>query len=144
MRKKLIVIMIAVLLCLLFSACTSKLTTIRPTLITRIVVEDTATSEKAELIREDNIETDWLMDDLIYQMEQPYKVEGNCEQSEDKLYNVEYYMDDKLELNVSINSDGSVCRNGKQYIQTEQGDNVIDRSVNLDLWAECFAISETE
>lgn len=144
MRKKLIAIMVAFMICILFSACTAKLTTIRPTLITRIVVENAVTGEKAELIRKDNVETDWLMDDLILQMEQPYSVKGNCEQSEGQMYHVEFYMDNKLELNVSINSDGSVCRNGKQHIQNEQGNNVVDRSVNLDLWAECFGISETE
>jgi hypothetical protein len=140
MLKKTFVIMVSLILCFLFSACTGKLTTIRPTLITRIAIENTVTGEKAELIRGDSTETDWLMDDLIFQMEQFFKAEGKCE-PEDELYYVEYYFGDRLELSISINSDGSVCKDGKRYVQNEQGDNVIDRSVNLDKWAECFDIA---
>lgn len=130
----------SLVLCLLLGACAAKLTTIRPTLITRIVVENTLTGEKAELIRKDNAETDWLMDDLVFQMEQFFKGEGECGQSE-AIYHAEYYMGDRLEFSVTINSDGSVCKDGRRYVQVGQGDNVIDRTVNLDRWAECFDIA---
>ncbi len=143
MKKRIFVIIVSLALCFLFGACAAKLTTINPMLITRITAQNIATGEKAELNRKDNTDTDWLMDDLVFQMEQFFKAEGECGRSE-ALYNAEYYMGERLELSVTINSDGSVCKDGMRYVQTEQGESVIDRTVNLDKWAECFDIAEAE
>lgn len=98
--------------------------TIRPTLIDRITVKNCVTGETAEIKRDVQDEIDWLMDDLVFQMEQMYNREGSCAETDDHLYELEYYMNDKLEIRVYINSDGSVCKNGVRFVQAQQDDNV--------------------
>ena len=142
MRKGIFVI-IFLMLTLLISSCAAKLTTIRPTLITTIKVENIAAGEKVELLRDDNDETNWLMDDLVFQMEEFYKAAGSCGEGEEHLYSARYFMGERLELDVIINTDGSVCKNGRRYIQKEDS-SPLDRSVNLEQWEECFTIHEAQ
>lgn len=54
--------LIGCVLCL--ASCNAKLSTIRPTLITRIALEEVETGEKSDLLRDESDEVDWLMDDL--------------------------------------------------------------------------------
>ncbi len=143
MRKGIIVI-IFLMLTLFISSCAAKLTTIRPTLITSIQVENIASGENVELLRDDNDETDWLMDDLVFQMEEFYKAAGSCGEGEEHLYNALYFMGERLELDVIINTDGSVCKNGRRYVQKEEDIGPLDRSVNLEQWEECFTIHEAQ
>lgn len=137
MRKKIPVISSVLMLVVFFCSCAAKLTTIRPTLIGRIKIENITTGEKAQLNRNSNEETSWLMDDLIFQMERPYELKGLCGEDDGHLYDAKYYMGDKLELSVIINSDSSVCKSGRRYVQKAE-DSVVDRSVNLDQWKKCF------
>lgn len=137
MRKRVFVVIGVLVFSILFSSCAAKLTTIRPTLITIIKVENIATGEKAELNRKVNQEVDWLMDGLILQMEQFYKSVGSCGEADEHLYSVEFYMKDQLELSLFINSDGSVCKNGRRYVQKADS-SAVDRSVDLEQWGKCF------
>ncbi|OQB23838.1 MAG: hypothetical protein BWY11_01568 [Firmicutes bacterium ADurb.Bin182] len=138
MRKRVFVVIGGVLMfSVLSSSCMAKLTTIRPTLITIITVENIAAGEKAKLNRKVNEEVDWLMDGLVLQMEQFYKSVGRCDEADEHLYSVEFYMKDQLELSVFINSDGSVCKNGRRYVQKVNSRSV-DRSVDLEQWGKCF------
>lgn len=140
MVRKLVVVFAALLICFGLSACAMKLTTIRPTLITRIEVVNIATGEQAAVDRKVDDETDWLMDDLVFQMEELYKNEGLCAETDEHIYEAKFYLRDKLELRVLINSDGRICKNGRRYVQ-EKGDDAY-RPVNLDQWAKCFQTKE--
>lgn len=132
MHKKVIAILLALSLCMSLSACTSKLTTIRPTLITRIAVEDIATGTKTEQRRKINPDLDVLMDDLVFLMERQYKQSGACADAVGHLYDVALYMGDQLELSVSIYSDGSVCKNGRRYELSIDADS--DPVADLEKW----------
>jgi hypothetical protein len=141
--RKVVFVIIVLMLSMLISSCAAKLTTIRPTLITTITVENIAVGEKIELLRDDNDETDWLMDDLIFQMEQFFIAAGECGEGEEHLYSARYFMGEQLELDVIINTDGSVCKNGRRYVQKEDS-GPLDRSVDLEQWEECFAIHKAQ
>jgi len=143
MRKEIFAVICVLVLSFIFNSCAAKLTTIRPTLINRITVENIAAGEKTELFRGDNDETDWLMDDFVYQMEQFYKSVGLCDEEDEHLYSVRYYMGEQLELDVFINTDSSVCKNGRRYVQ-KADDSTFDRSVDLDQWEDCFAPKEVQ
>ncbi len=123
MKRKMSLFLSVLVLCTLTSACTSKLTTIRPTLISRIAVYNAVTSETAEIIRDTTDDLDWLMDDIVFQMEQMYEKEGKCNETDGHLYKIEFYMNDKLELDVYINSDGSVCKKDNRYLQVQKEGN---------------------
>lgn len=138
--KKVINILTIFILCFFLSACTSKLITIRPTLITRMEVENIITGKKAEHTRKKHEEIDWLMDDLIFQMEQQYKHIGKCVETDTHIYYAKFYMKDTLELNVYINNDGSVCKNNKRYFLFNQSDKKDDGPTDLDKWEEFLNI----
>lgn len=124
MKRKIILLLSMVILCSMTSSCASKLTTIRPTLIDRIIVKDVAADDTVEIIRKTSDELDWQMDDIVFQMEQIYKREGKCTETDGHLYVLELYMNEKLELNVYINSDGSICKNGSKYVQVDKDENI--------------------
>ncbi|NLA53005.1 MAG: hypothetical protein GX858_01415 [Clostridiales bacterium] len=140
MRKNNIAMSLAICLCLTLTACTGKLTTIRPTLITRIVAEELATGIKTEHHRKTNPQLDELMDELVLQMERQYKHTSMCNDSGEYLYEASFYMGDKLELNVWIHSDGSVCKNGKYYILSEKAEST-KLSVDLEKWSDFIYFS---
>jgi hypothetical protein len=125
------------LLCVLASSCASKLTTIRPTLIDRIVVRDCATEETTEMIRGTQDEMDWQMDDVVFQMEQMYQRDGDCAAEDSHLYELSLYMNDKPELMAYINRDGSVCKNGIRYIRAAQ-DGSANHPIDLEFYAGLF------
>lgn len=139
MLKKTVVIVTVLSLFLSLAACTAKLTTIRPTLITRIVVMDSASGARTEHWRKTSRELDWLMDDLVFLMERQYKQAGKCADSAAHLYDVDFFMDERLELRVSIHSDGSVCKKGRQYLP--KSDDAVDPSADLAKWAEFIAFN---
>lgn len=139
MKKKTALLLMLVMLCLFLSACAGKMTTIRPTLISRIVVRDCATEETAEHLRGEQQELDWLMDDLVFQMEQLYLKDGKCADTDGHVYQVSFYMDDRLELTAFVNGDGSVCKKGSRYVQLERDDN--DHPVDLARWDDFFGFS---
>jgi hypothetical protein len=124
MRKKAWLLpLIGCVLCL--ASCSSKLSTIRPTLITRITLEDVETEERSELKRDQSEEMDWLMDDLVLQMEQFYKKTGSCTQEDQHIYQVDYYRGDILEMSVIVNADASVCIQDKHYELADKNDEEI-------------------
>ena len=135
MRKNILVMPLVICLCLSLTACTAKLTTIRPTLITRIVAVELATGIKTEHHRKIDQKMDELMDHLVFQMERQYKQTSMCNDSSEYLYDVSFYRGDKLELNVWIHSDGSVCRNGKYYVLSANMESM-NLSADLEKWSE--------
>lgn len=137
MLRKIFVIITALALSLALGACTAKLTTIRPTLINRIVVMDIASGTRAEHQRETSQELDWLMDDLVFLMERHYKQTGKCADNAAHAYDADFYMGERLELRVSVHSDGSICKNSRQY--APKADDVIDPSADFAKWAEFMA-----
>ena len=141
--RKVVFVIIVFMLSLLFNSCVVKLTTIRPTLITTITVEKIAIGDTIELHRDENDETDWLMDDLVFQMEQNFKAIGNCGENEEHLYDARYFMGERLELDVIINTDDSVCKNGRRYVQKEDS-SPLNRSVNLEQWEQCFTTHKAQ
>ena len=138
--KKIIIISVIFILCIFISACSRKLTTIRPTLITRMVVENMVTGEKAEHIRTENEKIGWLMDDLIFQMEQKYNQLSKCVETDEHIYYAQFYMKDKLELSVYINNDGSICKNNKHYFLSDKNHKKNGISDDLDKWAEFLSV----
>lgn len=139
MYRKILVIITAISLCLALTACTAKLTTIRPTLITRIVVVDIATGTRADHQRKTDQALDWLMDDLVFLMERQYKKTGACTDGEAHLYDAEFYMQEKLEFRISVHGDGSICKNGKLYVQ--RADAGSNPAADLEKWADFIAFS---
>jgi hypothetical protein len=103
-------------------------------------VENIVTGEKVEHTRKEHEEIDWLMDDLIFQMEQQYKLIAKCVETDTHIYYAKFYMKDKLELNVYINNDGSICKNNKRYFLYTQSDKKDDSSTDLDKWEEFLNI----
>jgi hypothetical protein len=142
MKRVICVSLMVVVLCLAVSSCAGKLTTIRPTLISRIGVKNCETDETVEHLRGEQQDLDWLMDDLVFQMEQFYLKDGKCAETDEHLYDVAFYMNDRLELSVFINSDGSVCRNGSRYVQRDREDNGAVHPVDLTQWKDFFDFSE--
>jgi hypothetical protein len=140
--KKIASVSALFILCLFLSSCSGKLTTIRPTLITRMVVENMVTGEIAEHLRDEYQEMDWLMDDLIFQMERQFNQEGRCQETDAHVYYAQFYMQDKLELSVYIHEDGSVCKNGKHYFPVEQNDESYDAALDLSKWEEFLGFSK--
>jgi hypothetical protein len=134
MYRKILLMITALSLCLALTACTAKLTTIRPTLITRIVVADIAAGTNTEHQRKTSQELDWLMDELVFLMERQYKQTGTCKGAEAHLFDAEFYMGEKLELGISVHSDGSVCKNGRVYVP--RADKGVDPTADLEKWAE--------
>lgn len=135
MRK---IFCIAILMiCILFLvSCNAKLSTIRPTLITRIVIEDIKTGDQAELLRDSSDEIDWMMDDLVLQMEQFYAKKGECTAEDEHAYKVDYYFDEKIELAVIIHDDASVCIDNIRYELADK-ENSEQYQEN---WEEAFAL----
>ena len=135
--KKIISSTLSIFICCMFlSSCSAKLTTIQPTLISKINIEKLSSGDKIELVRTGLDEVEWLMDDLVLQMEQLYVYTGKCTSNDDHLYKAEYYFKQRLELIVMINSDGSVCKNNKHYrLSKEQSDRI---SEYLDNWGMAF------
>ncbi|NLC31697.1 MAG: hypothetical protein GX781_00150 [Clostridiales bacterium] len=143
MRKNLAVLPLAICLCLALSGCTSKLTTIRPTLITRIVTQEVATGIKTDHHRKTDLALDELMDVLILQMQRQYKKTSMCTDSDKRLYDVIFYRGDSRELEVIIYSDGSVCKDGTRYVLPQE---TLRNSLSDDLqrWSDFIFFEKNE
>lgn len=126
---------------LMLSSCNAKLSTIRPTLITRIEMEDLRSGEKAELNRDEEDEIDWLMDDLVIQMEQFYKKTGACTVEDQHVYRVEYNRGDEVEMYVIVNADGSICKQDNHYVLADKDEDEI--ASYLEDWEEAFSLGKT-
>jgi len=135
--KKVFSLLFATLIAgLLLTSCSAKLFVIRPTLIDRITIEDLSSGESVELLRDRIDETDWLMDDLVFEMAEFYKRDGKCSDADGHLYKAEFYNGDRLELSVIISEDGSVCKNEGHYVLT--GTDEKDIKKFLGNWAQAF------
>lgn len=113
MKRTFIFPLIAVLL-LTLTACTAKLTTVRPAEISELRVERMADGVTVTLPSTEH-DAD-LKDSLIFQLEEPYNETGDCSEVDGHLYHVSLYIGDKLDTEVYINEDGSVCRGGASVI----------------------------
>lgn len=138
MKKVFPLLCAALVAVLILTSCSAKLFVIRPTLIDRITIKDLSTGESTELLRDQTDETDWLMDNLIFEMAEFYKRDGDCADSDGHLYKAEFYNDDRLELSVIINEDGSVCKNDAHYNLTDTEDQEIEEF--LGNWAQAFEL----
>ncbi|MBN1891877.1 MAG: hypothetical protein JW780_03785 [Clostridiales bacterium] len=136
MKKVFPLLFAALVAVLILTSCSAKLFVIRPTLISKIAIENLSTGESTELLRDQTDETDWLMDDLIFEMAEFYKRDGDCSDSDGHLYKAVFYNDDRLELSVIINEDGSVCKNNGHYVLSDPEDSEIE-AFN-ELWEKAF------
>ncbi len=135
--KKVFPLLFATLVaCSVLASCSTKLFVIRPTLISRITIDNLSTGESAELLRDQSDETDWLMDDLVFEMAEFYKRDGSCSDSDGHIYEAVFYNDDRLEISVIINEDGSVCIGDGHYVLTEPEEEKIRGF--LANWANAF------
>jgi hypothetical protein len=98
------------------------------------------TGEKAEHMRTENERIGWLMDDLIFQMEQKYNQLSKCVETDEHIYYAQFYMKDKIELSVYINNDGSICKNNKRYFLSDNNHKKNGISDDLDKWAEFLGV----
>jgi len=124
----------------MLSSCSAKLFVIRPTLIDKITIENLSSGESAELIRNNDDEVKWLMDDLVLQMAEFYRRDGKCTDKDEHLYEAVYYYGDRLELSVLINEDGSICKNDGHYVLSEENEEMVEK--DLENWAKVFELAE--
>jgi hypothetical protein len=142
--SKRLALLLVLSLAILFCGCKEiplKISTIRPTEIVLIVVEDQATGDRTELVRDVDTETDWLMDDLVLLMEEKYINKADCSPDDSHLYHVYMYtksydpdQESEPELEFYVNEDASVCHSGMRKVQTEDAYQVMDFAV----WADLF------
>lgn len=117
---------------LLFAGCTPKLATVRPAEVSELRVErlsDGAISPYNETMQ--------AAEALIFQLEEPYDAAGVCGNDDGHKYHVTLYLgveNKKIDTEVYINQDGSVCRKGKRYIPSDMA----DAPVNLADWDALF------
>jgi hypothetical protein len=136
MKKLILLLFTTLLTCLMLSSCSAKLFVIRPTLIDKITVENLSSGESAELIRNNDDEVKWLMDDLVLQMAEFYRRDTKCTEKDGHLYEAVYYYGDRLELSVLINEDGSICKNDGHYVLSEEDEEMVEK--DLENWAKVF------
>ena len=132
MRKRLLLLSAAALALLTLTACTAKLTTVRPAEISGLRVERMADGVTVTLpSAEHNAD---LKDALILQLEEPYGATGDCAETDGHVYRVSLYIGEKLDSEVVINEDSSVCRRGKRYVPLDKADS----PVNIEDWNALF------
>lgn len=137
MNKKILKLLFSIIICLMLCACTAKLTTIRPTLITRIEVEENSSGIKIKHTRKQNADLDNLMDELVLQMEKKYRHLGSCKNHHEHAFEASFYREEQLELQVLINWDGSICKDERLY--TLKSDNDADIRVYIKNWEDFMA-----
>lgn len=137
MRKRQLLLLAAALALLALTACTVKLTTVRPAEISELRVERVADGVTVTLPSAKH-DAD-LKDALIFQLEQPYGATGDCAEAGGHVYKVSLYIGEKLDTEVVINEDSSVCRGGKRYVPLDKADS----PVNIDDWNALFAKKDT-
>lgn len=130
--KRKILLILAMLLSFTLSACTAKLTTVRPAEISELRVERMADGTAVTL--PDAAHDADLKDILIFQLEKPYNETGSCAETDGHLYHVRLYIGEKLDIEVIINEDGSVCKGGKRHAPSEKA----DAPVNVADWDALF------
>ncbi len=133
MRKRQLLLLAAALALLALTACTAKLTTVRPAEISELRVERMADGVTVTLPSAEHGAD--LKDTLIFQLEQPYGATGDCAETDGHVYKVSLYISEKLDTEVVINEDSSVCRGGKRYVPLDKADS----PVNIDDWNALFA-----
>lgn len=135
--KRAISFLLSAALALTLSACSAKLTTVRPAKISELRVERIADGMTVTLPSTGH-DAD-LKDILIFQLEEPYHETGDCGAADKHLYHVRLYIGDKLDTEVIINEDNSVCRGGKRHIPSDKADS----PVNIGDWNALFTESDT-
>lgn len=131
--KRILGVFTAFLVCLMLSSCYSKITTVRPSEISEMVVTQLFDSSSVTL---PNAEQDAdLMQRLIFQLEEPYDTLEKCTDPDEHIYQVKLYIGDKLDTDIYINADGSVCKNGRRYLPA----SAADEPVNISDWDALFA-----
>lgn len=124
---------ISVLLFAFLCGCTAKLTTVRPAEISELRVERITDGVTVTLpSAKHNAD---LKNILIFQLEEPYGATGDCSETDGHLYKVSLYIVDKLDTEVIINKDSSVCRRGKRYVPLSKAGS----PVNIEDWNALFA-----
>lgn len=129
--------MAAALALLALTACTTKLTTVRPAEISELRVERMADGVTVTLPSAEHGAD--LKDTLILQLEQPYGATGDCAETDGHVYKVSLYISKKLDTKVVINEDSSVCKGGKRYVPLGKA----YLPVNIDDWNALFAEKDT-
>ena len=117
--------------------CTAKLTTVRPAEISELRVERMADGVTVTLPSAEHGAD--LKDTLIFQLEQPYGAASDCAETDGHVYKVSLYIGEKLDTEVVINEDSSVCRGGKRYVPLDKADS----PVNIDDWNALFAKNDS-
>lgn len=137
MKKQPLLLSVTLLLgCLLFTSCTAKLTTIRPSSISKLHVERIADGAEATLpCAEHNAD---VMERLVLQLEEPYGAAGDCSETDGHIYHATLMRGENgqdVELEVFINEDSSVCKDGRRYVPLDKADS----PVNIGDWNALFA-----
>lgn len=122
--KRTVTLLLAAALTLTFSACSAKLTTVRPAEISELRVERMA--DGAVVTLPDAEHDADLKNNLIFQLEEPYQETGKCAETDGHLYRVRLYIGEKLDTGVIINKDGSVCKGGKRHTPSDKADAPVE------------------
>jgi len=136
MRRKILYIFLFVFI-FAFCGCTAKLTTVRPAEISELRVERMADGATVTLPSTEHSAD--LKNSLIFQLEEPYNGIGNCSETDGHIYHVSLYIGEKLDTEVYINEDSSVCKRGKRHIPFDKA----DVPVNIEDWNALFAENDT-
>lgn len=137
--KKLYIYILFMVLMLILCGCATKLTTVRPSEISLLTVERLSDGITVSLPY--SPESGDLKDTLIFQLEEPYKEVSACSENDGHCYKVSLYLgaeNKKLDTEVVINSDGSVCKNGKRYV----ADVTAEQPVMIANWEALFPKDE--
>lgn len=119
MKSKFTACFLVLCMCMTMSACTSKLTNISPDRVERMEVVELLSGEKIELLHEG--ESMAVKQQLIEQLKQPFRSDGNCNVDDGHTYQIVMFVDDQVHANIIINGDGSACKEGKHFILAEEG-----------------------
>lgn len=120
--KKVFAITLSLML-LFLTACTSKLTTVRPSEISELRVERLSDGAIGEFPDKENARN--LQESLIFQLEQPYNSTGRCKDSDGHKYKVTLFICETIDTEVILNEDQSVCKEGSRYVASEKADNPV-------------------
>lgn len=126
---------------LTLTSCSAKLTTVRPAEISELQVE--RMTDGAVVVLPNGEHDGDLKDSLIFQLEEPYSETGSCGDTDGHLYHVRLYIGDKLDTEVIISEDGSVCKGGKRHAPSDKADAPVDIADWNALFDEDGAVKET-
>lgn len=137
MKKRLSLLLAAALL-LTLCGCTAKLTTVRPAEISELRVERIADGELSPFQT-----TMRAASTLILQLEEPYEETGACTEADGHKYHVTLFLgveNPKVDTEVYLNEDNSVCKDGKRYVPMDKA----DKPVNIADWDALFVSDDAD